>query len=87
MDSPNVRLQDGTKPRMLCGSCEALLSAWEREFARCVFRPIHEKDKNNPTYGSSLLRFAVSLTFRSRILATNTTRRPRDRSPSRVAHD
>lgn len=61
---PNLPLQDGPKVRMLCGPCESRLSVWERAAATSLFRPANSASNAHFDYGSWLLPFAVSLSFR-----------------------
>lgn len=67
LDDPNRRIQDGMKLRLLCGNCERLLSAWEREFNNNVFAPFHATP---PTefrtfpYGPWAIKFAASVVWR-----------------------
>ena len=63
-NNPNLQLQDGPKPRMLCGACESRFSGWEREAASKVFRPIHSSNCSELSYGPWFLKFAVSVSFR-----------------------
>jgi len=61
---PDLVAQDGTKPRLLCGACEGLLAAWERQVSENLFRPLHQRTKTSFPYGPWLLKFAVSVSFR-----------------------
>ncbi len=68
--SPNLRVQDGLKPRMLCWNCEQLLSTWEREFAETCFVPINNGRALKISYGPWMLKFATSVSWRVlRVLA------------------
>ena len=67
-ENPNLRVQDGTKIKLLCHECEQLFSEWEREFAQRVFIPFHKK---NPTefmqyaYGPWGMKFVASVAWRT----------------------
>lgn len=66
-ERPNVRVQDGTKLRFLCGDCEDLFEKWETAFAPTVFAPLHRPVDEIPTdvaYGAWGLKFAVSVSWR-----------------------
>ena len=39
--SPNLRIQDGVKKKLLCGDCELLFSIYEKQFAENIFIPYH----------------------------------------------
>ena len=62
--SPNRRVQDGWKPRMLCWNCEQRFSAWEREFAEKCFVPINSGGVRKISYGPWMLKFATSVSWR-----------------------
>lgn len=62
--SPNRRVQDGWKPRMLCWKCEQRFSAWEREFAEKCFVPINSGRVRRISYGPWMLKFASSVSWR-----------------------
>ncbi|MEI7590112.1 MAG: hypothetical protein WCJ49_02170 [Deltaproteobacteria bacterium] len=64
-NTPNLRVQDGKKERMLCSDCEALFSTWETTFANKIFGPLNNNDNIMPfKYESWLLKFAVSVSWR-----------------------
>ena len=70
--SPNLRVQDGLKPRMLCWNCEQLFSSWEREFAEKCFVPINSGRVRKISYGPWMLKFATSVSWRVlRVLAAS----------------
>ena len=70
--SPNLRVQDGLKPRMLCSSCEQLFSSWEMKFAENCFVPINRGYVRNISYGPWMLKFATSVSWRVlRVLAAS----------------
>ena len=70
--SPNRRVQDGLKPRMLCWNCEQLFSSWEAKFAGQCFVPINDGRVSNVTYGPWMLKFVTSVSWRVlRMFAAN----------------
>ena len=70
--SPNRRVQDGLKPRMLCWNCEQLFSSWEAKFAGQCFVPINDGRVSNVTYGLWMLKFVTSVSWRVlRMFAAN----------------
>lgn len=62
-ETPNKRVQDGYKPRFLCGDCEQQLGEWEKIFSEKVFVPLHQEKPLEP-YGPWLLLFAISVSWR-----------------------
>ncbi len=63
-DTPNLRSQDGWKPRMLCGGCEQRFGTWEKQAAERLFVPLHDGVADRFTYGSWFLPFATSVVWR-----------------------
>ena len=72
--APNRRVQDGLKVPLLGECCEQRIASWEKEFAERVFHPIHDADvyegfgpspASPIEYGPWLLKFAVSVSWRS----------------------
>ncbi|MGA9645451.1 MAG: hypothetical protein WBQ76_05975, partial [Candidatus Korobacteraceae bacterium] len=63
--NPNIREQDVRKQSLLCGDCEQLFSGWEREFSWRAFPLIQDDNFEELAYGSWLLKFAVSLSWRT----------------------
>ena len=63
-DTPNLRVQDGWKPRMLCGKCEQRFGVWEKAFAEECFGPIVNGTTNRIRYQSWMLKFATSVSWR-----------------------
>jgi hypothetical protein len=61
---PNRRSQDGEKEQMLCSDCEALFNQWETPFATEIFHPLNTGKAMQFKYGSWLLKFAVSVSWR-----------------------
>ena len=62
--SPNTRVQDGWKPRMLCNRCEQLFSSWEKRFSEDCFVPLSEGRTREIRYGPWMLKFATSVSWR-----------------------
>ena len=63
-EAPNVRVQDGLKPRMLCGDCEQKFATWEKNFAEKCFVPILNGTADRIRYRSWMLKFATSVSWR-----------------------
>lgn len=61
---PNLRVQDGWKPKMLCGKCEQGFSLFEKRFADDCFYPLINGEKSEIHYGTWLLKFATSVSWR-----------------------
>lgn len=61
---PNRRVQDGFKQKLLCASCEEMLSKWESETARLVFRPYHHDSGAVLEYGPWFSKFCASVCWR-----------------------
>lgn len=64
-ESPNKRQQDGPKQYWLCTACEARLNEFETPFANQVFLPFCNGDTSTVRYGTWMLKFAVSLSWRA----------------------
>jgi hypothetical protein len=64
-ESVNKRAQDVAKDYWMCGTCGQLFSDWEREFARKVFYPLVNDKKSEAVYGSWLVKFCASLSWRT----------------------
>ncbi len=62
---PNLRRQDGDKPKMLCDDCEQRFSEAEKNFAEKVFEPYHESGTTSFTYGPWLSYFISSVNWRT----------------------
>ena len=62
--SPNRRVQDGLKDYILCRSCEARFSEWERAFSQNIFEPGLKHDRASFRYGRWMAKFAASVTWR-----------------------
>ena len=63
-ENPNLRVQDGLKPRMLCWDCEQLFASWEKTFAERCFVPINGASVPSIAYGPWMLKFATSVSWR-----------------------
>jgi hypothetical protein len=66
-ETPNRRIQGGLKIPLLCEACEQRFSAWEREFAKSIFRPMHAptiRPVRFPYDGTYVLKFCVSVSWR-----------------------
>lgn len=61
---PNLRKQDFSTERLLCGDCENLFSRWENLFAETIFLPYLNDGKREFEYSNWLLKFSVSLIWR-----------------------
>lgn len=64
-EEPNKRVQDGYKKPLLCASCEQRLSVWETFFSTKLFRPLSEDASLRVRYREWLLKFCVSVSWRS----------------------
>jgi hypothetical protein len=62
--TPNKRVQDGEKPKLLCQNCEQLFSGFETEFSSKMFYPYHEDNKIRVNYSIYLIKFSTSLSWR-----------------------
>jgi len=62
--SPNLRIQDGVKKKLLCGDCEQLFSIYEKQFAENIFIPYQNDPSVVVRYGEYLLKFSTSLSWR-----------------------
>jgi hypothetical protein len=62
---PNIRKQDFPTFKLLCANCEGIFSQWEKRFAENIFIPYQEKGQQSFRYQDWLLRFAVSLAWRT----------------------
>lgn len=64
-DQPNRVVQDGEKSHWLCKACEGKLSKDEQKFSERIFKPINAGHQPELVYGEELLRFCVSLSWRT----------------------
>lgn len=62
--SPNIRVRDGMKLRLLCDSCEARLSVWEKATAEQLFLPYHNDTSVQIRYEGWLAKFCASIAWR-----------------------
>lgn len=69
-ENPNRRLQDGWKRPYLCKECESVLNSYETPFANQIFHPFHENPKQSFPYQEWMLKFCVSLSWRTLHFAT-----------------
>ncbi|HXG38702.1 MAG TPA: hypothetical protein VNL36_08040 [Bacteroidota bacterium] len=73
-ENPNLRVQDGNKPKLLCGNCEGILNKLETQFANEIFYPYVNDELSREgvststikqfSYTDWLLRFAISVQWR-----------------------
>lgn len=65
-ESPNKRVQDSKKLRLLCSSCEGLLSVWEKRAYEDIFLPLNDSSLSirQIKYGNWALKFAVAVSWR-----------------------
>jgi len=63
-DSPNVRIQDLPRQKLLCSSCEGRLAVWEKYFKENVLKSVQTDGLKQLRYSPSLLPFLVSLSWR-----------------------
>lgn len=62
---PEKRIQDLPKLPLLCGDCEQRFSKLESYFADQIFHPILNEHKEEISYDDTLLRFVISLNWRT----------------------
>jgi hypothetical protein len=62
--TPNRRVQDGVKKKLLCGDCEQKIGNYEASFAAQIFLPYQEDPSHQTTYDEYLIKFATSLSWR-----------------------
>jgi len=63
-ETPNQRVQDGTKEYWLCASCESLFGRSEKAFADRLFYPFLSNPKQTLPYSNWLLHFCTSVSWR-----------------------
>jgi hypothetical protein len=63
-ENVNLRVQDGLKPKLLCGGCEQRFGQWEKMFAEQVFTPLNRREADKFRYGTWMEKFAVSVSWR-----------------------
>jgi len=76
----NVRLQDTMKMPLLCLDCEKRVSKFEDYFARRIFFPYQNVGIQEFSYDESLLKFAVSMSWR--VLLFSIQQRALDDAPN-----
>lgn len=62
--TPNKRVQDTKKAKLLCEDCEGLFSEFEKYFSETIFKPVINSYSPVLNYNHKLLKFAVSLSWR-----------------------
>lgn len=70
--NPNLRREDGYKHYLFCEDCEQLLSGWEKSFKEQIFVPFQSdlQRQYSMTYGTWMLKFAVSISLRVLLYCT-----------------
>lgn len=65
-DAPNFRIQDTDKMRLLCNTCEEMLSEWEKAFAENLFISVHagELAQGPISYGPWAMKCLASISWR-----------------------
>ena len=64
-EQPNRVVQDGEKRHWLCKTCEGKFSKDEQKFSERIFKPTNAGHQPELVYGEELLRFCVSLSWRT----------------------
>ena len=67
--SPNLRLQDTRTVNLLCQDCEQQFGTYEKYFAETIFIPVLESFTPTVNYDERLLKFIVSLSWRTFVTA------------------
>jgi len=62
--APNLRIQDLSKEDLLCDACEGRFSVWEKKYKEEAFEKVQDDSFRELEYGSWLLLFLVSLSWR-----------------------
>jgi hypothetical protein len=70
--TPNLRMQDGPKERLLCADCEQRISKDERLFAERAFRPFLTQPNQPVAYDAFLMRFLISMVWRRLVSPSDT---------------
>ena len=63
--NPELRLQDLPTLPLLCGDCEQIFLKLETYFATKIFYPFLNEGKKNLEYDDTLIRFIISLSWRT----------------------
>ena len=64
IDQPNLRSQDGMKPKLLCTNCEKKFSRWEKSVREEVFAPVVAGDPCD-SYSDKTALCALSIAWRT----------------------
>ena len=64
-EEPNKVVQDGDKRHWFCKACEGKFSKDEKDFTEKIFKPTNAGHQPQLAYGPELLRFCVSLSWRT----------------------
>lgn len=67
--TPNIRVQDTKKTKLLCEDCERLFSKFEKYFSETIFKPVLNADNPVLNYDYELQKFAVSLSWRMLVVS------------------
>lgn len=68
-ENPNIRLQDLKSVKLLCRDCEQLFSTWETIFKENFFDAVKNSAFHSLSYDEWLLKFAVSVSFRTLVVS------------------
>lgn len=82
-EEPNLRRQDSFKHKLLCDDCEQRFSDWEKVVSERLFLPLHEENVRYLPYETWLLKFAVSVSWRT-IIYLKILNEPKHLSPKQV---
>jgi hypothetical protein len=63
-ETPNLRLQDLPKKKLLCDCCEGRFAVWEKDFKENILPLVQSEGFKGLRYGPALLPFLVSLSWR-----------------------
>lgn len=83
-ESINQRKQDGVKEYLLCEECEGRFNKWETPTATHIFHPCNNRKPMPYSYGSWLLKFAVSVSWRSMLHLQNLGQEQADATASQL---
>ena len=64
-NNPDLRIQDGDKLELLCGSCEDRFSTAETDFANKIFHPYQDSNIQDFIYDSWMNYFITSVNWRT----------------------
>lgn len=68
------RVQGGDKGYLLCATCEQRLNLWETQFSNKIFHPINADETLSIRYDKWLLKFCVSISWRTLLHINNKAR-------------